>query len=164
MIYGIYRNPDAAAQALIRLRSEHVRVSAQCRQLVRLLFTQPDRHITAEQLQVEARQARLRVSRASIYNLLHMLTESGVLQEIRVETGKTFYDTNTTHHFHLFFEETGEIHSLPADLEALKDLPRILGGIDPQRLDVVIRVRIRPGSASERQEVAKAAGQPPQRS
>jgi Fur family transcriptional regulator, iron response regulator len=150
VIYGIHRNPDAAAGALLRLKRAHVRLTAQCTQLVELLFMQPDRHITAEQLRLEARQARLRVSRATIYNLLHTLTASGVLQEIKVETGKTFYDTNTTHHFHLFFEETGQIHSLPADLEALKDLPQILGGIDPQRLDVVIRVRIRPGKASER--------------
>jgi Fur family iron response transcriptional regulator len=147
MIYGIHSNSDAASKALMLLRCAHVRVTTQRAQLVRLLFTQPDRHITAEQLRIEARQARLRVSRATVYNVLHTLTESGVLEEIRVETGKTFYDTNTTHHFHLFFEETGEIHSLPADLEALKDLPQVLGGIDPQRLDVVIRVRIRPGFA-----------------
>lgn len=146
MIYGIHSNPDSANQALALLRSAHVKLTAQRVQLVRLLFAQVDRHITAEQLQLEAQQAQLRVSRATVYNVLHKLTESGVLQEIRVETGKTFYDTNSTHHFHLYFEETGEIHSLPADLEALKELPRILGGIDPRRLDVVIRVRIRPAA------------------
>jgi Fur family transcriptional regulator, iron response regulator len=145
MIYGIHNEPDSVSRALVQLRNERVRVTLQRAQLVQLLFAQPDRHITAEELRMEARQAGVHVSRATVYNVLHTLTESGVLQEIRIETGKTFYDTNTTHHFHLFFEQTGEVHSLPADLAALKDLPQMLGGIEPQRLDVVIRVRIRPG-------------------
>jgi Fur family transcriptional regulator, iron response regulator len=148
MIYG-HPNPDSAQQALALLRSAHVRLTNQRVQLIQLLFAQVDRHVTADQLQQEAQQARLRVSRATVYNVLHKLTELGVLQVIRVETGRTFYDTNSTHHFHLFFEQTGEIYSLPADLEALKDLPHVLGGIDPRRLDVVVRVRIRPASVAD---------------
>jgi Fur family iron response transcriptional regulator len=62
------------------------------------------------------------VSRATVYNVLHKLTETGLVKEIRIEHGRTFYDTDISPHYHLYFEDTGQIHSIPADLKALRGL------------------------------------------
>jgi Fur family iron response transcriptional regulator len=64
------------------------------------------------------------------------------VKEIRIEHGRTFYDTDISPHYHFCFEDTGQIHSVPANLKALRDLPRLLGGIDRNRLDVVVRLRV----------------------
>jgi Fe2+ or Zn2+ uptake regulation protein len=44
------------------------------------------------------------------------------VKEIRIEHGRTFYDTDISPHYHLYFEDTGQIHSIPADLKALRGL------------------------------------------
>jgi Fur family iron response transcriptional regulator len=48
--------------------------------LVRLLFEQGDRHVTAEQLHGEAVEAAVRVSLATVYNTLHQFIEAGLLR------------------------------------------------------------------------------------
>ena len=57
--------------ALELLRAAHLRPTRQRVALVRLLFEQGDRHVTAEQLHGEAVEAAVRVSLATVYNTLH---------------------------------------------------------------------------------------------
>jgi Fur family iron response transcriptional regulator len=147
MIYG--RDAQSLERVLAQARAAGLLLTQPRRKLIALLFRAGERHITPEALHAEARETGARVCRATVYNVLHKLTEAGVLKEIRIEHRRTFYDTDTSPHYHLYFENTGEIHSIPADLKALKDLPRILGGIDLNRLDVVIRVRVQGAARPE---------------
>lgn len=142
MIFDLQRDPHALDRVLARAKAAGLALTKQRRELVALLFGAGDRHITPEALHAEAHAAGGRVSRATVYNVLHKLTEAGLVKEIRIEHGRTFYDTDTSPHYHLYFEDTGQIHSIPADLKALGHLPRLLGGIDRNRLDVVVRVRV----------------------
>src|SRR4029077_14657752 len=63
------RSPSYA-QALERLRRVGLRPTRQRLALVKLLFEQGDRHITAEQLHEEAQGAGVRISLATVYNSL----------------------------------------------------------------------------------------------
>jgi Fur family iron response transcriptional regulator len=150
VIFDLQRDPHALERVLARAKAAGLALTKQRRELVALLFGAGERHVTPEALHAEARAAGARVSRATVYNVLHKLTEAGLVKEIRIEHGRTFYDTDTSPHYHLYFEDTGEIHSIPADLKALGHLPRILGGIDRERLDVVIRVRVHSAPISDR--------------
>ena len=73
--------------------------------LAKLLVESGPRHVTAEELFHEARTAGIPVSLATVYNTLHQFTSVGLLREVVVDMGQSYFDTNTSHHHH-FFDET----------------------------------------------------------
>src|SRR5918996_426169 len=91
--------------AIDSMKAAGLRPTRQRLALARLLFEKGDRHVTAEQLHSEAMAARVRVSLATVYNTLHQLTEAGLMQEVVVEPGRSYFDTNIDNHHHFYFED-----------------------------------------------------------
>ncbi len=108
--------------------------------LARLLFENGDRHVTAERLHEEAMAAHVPVSLATVYNTLHQLTSVGLLREVMVAPGRSYFDTNTDDHHHFFFQDSGEIRDIPADAVGLSALPDIPAGTELAGVDVVVRL------------------------
>lgn len=93
--------------ALERLRAAGLRPTRQRLALAKLLLGNGDRHVTAEQLYIEAAAAAMPVSLATVYNTLHQFTEAGLLREVVVEPGRSYFDTNIADHHHFFCSRTG---------------------------------------------------------
>jgi Fur family iron response transcriptional regulator len=127
--------------ALARLRSVGLRPTRQRVALARLLLENGDRHITAEQLHGEAVAAEIRVSLATVYNTLHQFTEAGLLREVVVEPGRSYFDTNTNDHHHFFCEATSKLQDIPGRDVVVSELPLPPLGTEICRIDVIIRVR-----------------------
>ncbi len=127
-------------QSLERLKSAGLRPTKQRLALAKLLFDQGDRHVTAEQLHAEADGARVVVSLATIYNTLHQFTRSGLLREVVVEQGRSYFDTNTTEHHHFFNASTGELVDIPSSPILVDNLPSPPAGTRIARIDVVVRL------------------------
>jgi Fur family iron response transcriptional regulator len=127
--------------ALARLRSVGLRPTRQRLALARLLLENGDRHITAEQLHGEAVAAEIRVSLATVYNTLHQFTEAGLLREVVVEPGRSYFDTNTNDHHHFFCEATSKLQDIPGRDVVVSELPLPPLGTEICRIDVIIRVR-----------------------
>ena len=127
--------------ALARLRSVGLRPTRQRVALARLLLENGDRHITAEQLHGEAVAAEIRVSLATVYNTLHQFTEAGLLREVVVEPGRSYFDTNTNDHHHFFCEATSKLQDIPGRDVVVSELPLPPLGTEICRVDVIIRVR-----------------------
>ena len=127
--------------ALARLRSVGLRPTRQRLALGRLLLENGDRHITAEQLHGEAVAAEIRVSLATVYNTLHQFTEAGLLREVVVEPGRSYFDTNTNDHHHFFCEATSKLQDIPGRDVVVSELPLPPLGTEICRIDVIIRVR-----------------------
>ncbi len=113
--------------------------------LSRLLFEHGDRHITAEQLHGEAKAAGLRVSLATIYNTLHQLTAVGMLREVVIEAGRSYFDTNVSMHHHFFHEGAGWLLDVPGSAVILDSLPAPPAGTHVKQVDVIIRLGGTPG-------------------
>ena len=128
-------------EALERLKSMGLRPTRQRMALARLLFEAGDRHITAEQLHTEAQAANVRVSLATIYNTLHQFTDVGLLNEVVVEPGRSYFDTNVSNHHHFYNEGSGELVDIGEASIQLDELPEPPAGTDVRRVDVIIRVR-----------------------
>src|SRR6267154_1450180 len=124
-----------------RLRAVGLRPTRQRLSLARLLFDGADRHVTAEQLHGEALAASIRVSLATVYNALHQFTAAGLLREVVVEPGRSYFDTNTDDHHHFFCESSGMLQDIPGELVRVGELPRPPAGAKIQRVDVIIRIR-----------------------
>jgi Fur family iron response transcriptional regulator len=137
--------PPPSPTALARLRAVRLRPTRQRLSLARLLFGNGDRHITAEQLHSEARAAAIPVSLATVYNTLHQFTQAGLLREVVVEPGRSYFDTNTTDHHHFFCESTGALDDIPAGNLVVRGLPRPPKGTAIRRVDIIVRIGSEPG-------------------
>jgi Fur family iron response transcriptional regulator len=111
--------------------------------LLRLLDGQGHRHVTAESLHGEAEQAGVRVSLATVYNTLHQFTAAGLLRQVAVDAGRSYFDTNVVDHHHFFHEETGALVDIPARDVMVESVPAAPSGTEISRVDVVVRVRNR---------------------
>jgi Fur family iron response transcriptional regulator len=132
-------HPPAGA-AMARLRAAGLRPTRQRLMLARLLFESGNRHVTAEQLHAEAASAELRVSLATVYNALHQFVEAGLLQQVVVEPGRSYFDTNTADHHHFFCEPSGLLQDIPACALTVHGIPLPPIGTEIRRVEVVIRV------------------------
>jgi Fur family iron response transcriptional regulator len=129
-----------------RLRRAGLRPTRQRLALARLLFEDGQRHVTAEQLHGEALARAVPVSLATVYNTLHQFTTAGLLREVVVEPGRSYFDTNTDDHHHFFCESTGMLQDIPGELVMVGALPAPPAGAEIRRVDVIIRIR-RDGAA-----------------
>lgn len=134
-------NERPYADAMKRLRDAGLRPTRQRLGLARLLFNGEDRHVTAEQVHHEARREDLKVSLATVYNTLNQFRQAGLLREVIVEPGRSFFDTNTDDHHHFFFEGNGALKDIPADALQVAELPDAPEGTAISRVDVIVRVR-----------------------
>jgi Fur family iron response transcriptional regulator len=134
-------SPTLTSNALHRLRACGLRPTRQRVALARLLLENDHRHVTAEQLRGEAVEASIRVSLATVYNTLHQFTAAGLLREVVVEPGRSYFDTNTQDHHHFFCEATGRLQDIPGELLSLGALPAPPNGTEIRRVDVIIRIR-----------------------
>jgi len=129
------------SELIDRLKTAGLRPTRQRLALARLLFSSGDRHLTAEQLHGEAVAARVPVSLATVYNALHQFTSTGLLREVIVEPGRSYFDTNVTDHHHFFHEDSGHLEDIAGEDVLLGALPPPPKGKCVRRVDVIIRVR-----------------------
>jgi Fur family transcriptional regulator, iron response regulator len=123
-----------------RLRGAGLRPTRQRLTLARLLLGSGERHLTAEQLHVEAAAAGMPVSLATVYNALHQFTEAGLLREVVVEPGRSYFDTNIADHHHFFCESNGMLQDIPAADIAVIGVPVAPPGTEIRRIEVIVRV------------------------
>jgi len=129
------------APAIDRLKSAGLRPTRQRLALARLLYDRGDRHVTAEQLHQEAASSNVRLSLATVYNTLHQFTTLGMLREVVVEPGRSYFDTNIGDHHHFFDEDTGELADIPGEQVELTRLPPPPTGAKISRVDVIVRLK-----------------------
>ncbi len=123
-----------------RLRAARLRPTRQRVALARLLFDGCDRHVTAEVLHEEAIARKVPVSLATVYNTLHQFTEVGLLREVAVEGAKTYFDTNTSNHYHFFCETSGKLVDIETASIRIEGLPQAPEGMAIGRVDVLVRL------------------------
>lgn len=123
-----------------KLRTAGLRPTRQRIALAKLLFEGEHRHVTAESLHVEAQEAAIRVSLATVYNTLHQFTEADLLREIVVDSQRCYFDTNTEDHHHFFFEDSNRLEDIPGEDVVVSKLPPAPDGKAIKRVDVVIRI------------------------
>jgi Fur family transcriptional regulator, iron response regulator len=122
-----------------RLRSAGLRPTRQRQALGELLFAGGDRHVSAEALHDEARQAGIAVSVATVYNTLHQFTAAGLLREVMVDGSRTHFDTNTSNHHHFLFED-GSLMDIPEGAVDVAGLPAAPEGMRVVRVDILVRL------------------------
>lgn len=128
-----------------KLRGAGLRPTRQRLALAEILFGSGDRHVSAEALHGEAVAARVPVSLATVYNALNQFTRVGLLREVAIEGDRSYFDTNTSNHFHYFVETEGRLIDIGTDDIEVTGLPPAPTGTEIGRIDVIVRLRKFPG-------------------
>src|SRR4051794_21247002 len=126
---------------LRRLKESGLRPTRQRVALARLLIETGPGPVPAEELFQEARTAGIAVSLATIYNTLHQFTAAGLMSEVVVGSGQSYFDTNPTSHYHYFDPTNGQIIDIPPYQVRFLRLPSPPPGKVIERIDVVVRIR-----------------------
>lgn len=70
-------------------------------------------HTSADDLWQTVKKNCPTLSRATVYNTLHLFAEKGVLKTQIIQEGKVVFDSCVKPHHHFIDEETGKIYDVP---------------------------------------------------
>ena len=123
------------------LREHRIQPSAQ-RVAVAAFVLETDAHPSADQVWAAVKKMLPVVSRATVYNTLHLLVKKGLLRELVLAPGRVVYDPKVGPHHHFIEERTGRIHDVPWDAVDVSRLGS-LKGFEVHEYQVVMRGRTR---------------------
>jgi Fe2+ or Zn2+ uptake regulation protein len=121
------------------LRSRGIQPSAQRVAVARYVLT-TDTHPSADQVWAAVRGDLPVLSRATVYNTLHLLVERGLLRQLVLAEGRVVFDANVGRHHHFVDEATGRIHDVPWEAIHVAHVDR-LKGYEVREYQVVMRGR-----------------------
>ena len=130
--------PDVA-----RILEEHgIQASAQ-RVAVAAYVLHTTEHPSADTVWASVQETFPMISRATVYNTLHLFVEKGLLRELHLAPDSVLFDPNVERHHHFIDEDTGRIYDIPwnqLEVSHAKPLP----GFEVADYQVVMRGRRRP--------------------
>lgn len=121
------------------LRRKDIKLTKQRVALASLLFNLPSGHVTAEELHDETKKNEFRISLATVYNTLNHFAVNGLIKTLQIDNQKTFFDTNTDHHYHYKYREKLQDISVN-ELEIKYNLEHLPKGKKVKSIDVIINL------------------------
>ncbi|MEM7251176.1 MAG: transcriptional repressor [Pseudomonadota bacterium] len=135
-----HRLSDAAATAL--LQDAGINPTQQRVEIAAILFSQAQ-HCTADQVLARVNAGPAYVSKATVYNTLHLFAEAGLVRVVVVDPSRTIFDSNTSPHQHAFNIDTGELSDIADGALRVEGLPDLPPGTEIVDIEVIVRVRNR---------------------
>ena len=149
-IARVARGPEVANRAAetgmdrddaANILCEHgITPTAQRIDIAAVLLARPQ-HVCAEDLQQMLVLNGTPVSKATVYNTLGLFARTGLVRELFVDSDKVLYDTNTTHHAHVYDIDTGALTDIEPGAVELSALPLLPAETQVESVEVLIKVR-----------------------
>ena len=96
-------------------------------------------HPSADQVLAAVKPSQPSLSRATVYNTLHLFAQRGLLQELLIAEGRVVFDPKIDPHHHFVDDDTGEIVDVAFD--AVDVVQKNIDGLDVRDVQVVLRGR-----------------------
>lgn len=97
-----------------------------------------DEHPSADRVWKRVSTSFPMISRATVYNTLHLFVAKGLLRELHLSPDSVVFDPRLETHHHFIDEETGVIHDIPWDRVRVSNIDA-LAGFDVHDYQVVMR-------------------------
>lgn len=130
----------SSADLRARLKQFGIAPTTQRLEVAEILLGKPQ-HLAADQILAILRDRDSSVSKATVYNTLHLFGEKGLVRELHVDSSRTFYDSTTHPHHHFYHVESGELSDIPANQVQVMNLPPLPPGTQQDSIEVLIRIR-----------------------
>lgn len=121
------------------LRQNNIPLTLQRLAIAQVLFARPV-HLTAEQVLQRAQHIVPEISRATGYNTLKLFKEKGLVRELVIDPARIVYDSNTSHHYHIYDADTGEMTDIPAGDLKVVGSANLPSDVELEEVDIIIRV------------------------
>lgn len=121
------------------LRRHGINPTAQRLIIGRVVFSS-FQHVSADQVLKSVNEERNCVSKATVYNTLNLFAKNKLVREVIVDPSKVFYDSNTSPHYHIYNEDTGELIDLGAGELEVIGIPNLPENTVAAGIDVILRV------------------------
>ncbi|MFZ5470573.1 MAG: Fur family transcriptional regulator [Myxococcota bacterium] len=121
------------------LRSHDIPPTAQ-RVAVAEYVLSTDEHPSADEVWAKVKRRFPMISRATVYNTLHLFVEAGLLQSLVLAEGRIVFDPLVEAHHHFVDDQTGAIHDVPWSALEVRNV-KGLKGFDVREYQVVMRGR-----------------------
>lgn len=135
-----WKTPMERAEILVEFDEHGILPTPQRLEIAGILLERPQ-HLSAEQIIEELRQSGSCVSKATVYNTLHLFVECGLVTECIVGPGRRLYDSNTRAHHHFYDVDTGQLTDIPRELVKFAQLPVLPENGRVDSVEVLIKVR-----------------------
>ena len=122
------------------LVKNQIKPTKQRLQIADLIFVR-NQHFTAIDLIEKINKLKLHISQATIYNTLGLFESKGLLKIINLDDEQKFYDTNLSHHHHIFNLNNHSLLDIPDDKISFSKLPKIPDTMKLERTEVLIKVK-----------------------
>ncbi len=125
-----------------KLRFAGLRPTKQRLIICKLLFDRKETfHFTISDIsEILKKENDEKISLATIYNTIHSFKKKGYLNEISINSDKSYFDTNISNHHHFVDENTNELFDLHindvGDIKLKKSLP----GKKIKSIEVLVKV------------------------
>ena len=119
------------------LRRHHLKVTPQRLKIVESL--NKFGHLNIDMLYQEVKETYPNVSLATVYKNISIMTENGLLEEVKVPECKSVFEISKAPHLHLHCSQCGKIEDFELDLDTVMRAVEEVSGYDVQSATLVIR-------------------------
>ena len=125
-----------------KLRNSGLRPTKQRLRICEVLFnTEKTFHFTINGLsKIISQKINQKISLATVYNTVHAFKKKGYLKEISMNSDKTYFDTNISHHHHFFDSSTKELTDLSDDQVEKIKINKALPGKKISSVEILVKV------------------------
>ena len=125
-----------------KLRNSGLRPTKQRLRICEVLFnTEKTFHFTINGLsKIISEKINQKISLATVYNTVHAFKKKGYLKEISMNSDKTYFDTNISHHHHFFDSSTKELTDLSDEQVEKIKINKALPGKKISSVEILVKV------------------------
>ena len=125
-----------------KLRNSGLRPTKQRLKICEVLFnTEKTFHFTVNDLsKIISEKLNQKISLATVYNTVHAFKKKGYLKEISMNSEKTYFDTNISHHHHFFDSSTKELTDLSDEQVEKIKINKALPGKKISSVEILVKV------------------------
>ena len=125
-----------------KLRNSGLRPTKQRLKICEVLFnTEKTFHFTVNYLsKIISEKLNQKISLATVYNTVHAFKKKGYLKEISMNSEKTYFDTNTSHHHHFLDSSTKELTDLSDEQVERIKINKALPGKKISSVEILVKV------------------------
>ena len=125
-----------------KLRNSGLRPTKQRLRICEVLFnTEKTFHFTINGLsKIISEKINQKISLATVYNTVHAFKKKGYLKEISMNSDKTYFDTNISHHHHFFDSVTKELTDLSDEQVEKIKINKALPGKKISSVEILVKV------------------------